>query len=203
MKRAFTIWELVIVLGVLLVLAAILYPIFAPNHEPPRGYYCISQLKQIVLSCKQYTQDYEGKFLPVTLTQREYGWADSVHTYVNSTQVLQCPAEESSQQKPVNPRATGYTDYWFNARLSGIVDRRVISPANIIIMGDGNDGMDVTDACYALRSLPLRWIGDSASPLYRHKGGANFAFVDGHVKNVPGERITSPSRFGNYTFVPK
>ena len=141
---------------------------------------CRSNLKQIGLGLIQYTQDYDEKFPPVAARGSAFGWADGLQPYLKSTQLFQCP--QQNEQGQTDPHLSGYTDYWFNARLSKHSMETITNPANLIAGGDGNDGTDLTDARYSIPALPSNWINDENSPLYRHFGTANYLFGDGHVK---------------------
>ncbi|HZP83997.1 MAG TPA: prepilin-type N-terminal cleavage/methylation domain-containing protein [Chthonomonadaceae bacterium] len=60
MKRAaFTLIELLVVIAIIAILAAILFPVFAQAREKARGASCLSNFKQIALSFKMYSQDYD------------------------------------------------------------------------------------------------------------------------------------------------
>ena len=189
--RGFVWWEVVAVLGILVVLAALLFPVLGTRHPPNRRAMCASNLKQIGLGFKQYIQDYDEKFPPVAVNsaakadkkgwgKSPYGWADALQPYLKSTQIFQCPAEPNSPQ--TDPTQHQYTDYWFNARVSRLEESKLDSTALTILMGDGNDGKDATNARYHWLSIPQSWRNDAKSPLGRHLEGANFAFADGHVK---------------------
>ncbi|MBV9867962.1 MAG: DUF1559 domain-containing protein [Abitibacteriaceae bacterium] len=172
---------------------------------------CQSNLKQIALALRQYEQDYE-RFPSVRSSSIAdvkgaapsahlfYGWADSIQPYVRSLAIYQCPAEPT----PSNPDPTqfGYTDYWFNMRLSSFEYKRLTQPDRTVLLGDGNS----SDARNGVYDLPPHWYSinggpihsDDKSPVYRHLGGANYAFADGHVKwlrptqfrEVPGAYYT-------------
>src|SRR5580658_2308874 len=61
MKRrsGFTLIELLVVIAIISLLAAILFPVFARARENSRRASCQSNLKQLALSCIQYSQDYD------------------------------------------------------------------------------------------------------------------------------------------------
>ena len=103
------------------------------------------------------------------------------------------------------PSDRDYIDYFFNRCLAGIEAKKVKSQSLTILLGDGNDGTDAANARYNLSTLPDAWIKDKSSPLYRHIGGSNYAFADGHVKWMKPKKIfgklTDKNKDGNtYTF---
>jgi prepilin-type processing-associated H-X9-DG protein len=63
-SRAFTLMELVVVTGIICLLAAMLFPVFARAREKARSTECLSNQKQISLAVIQYTQDYDGTVPP-------------------------------------------------------------------------------------------------------------------------------------------
>jgi hypothetical protein len=60
-----------------------------------------------------------------------------------------------------------------------------------LLLGDGNDGTEVTNARYSLRTLPAKWRTHKSSPAYRHMEGAYYAFIDDHVEWIRPEKIAS------------
>ena len=115
MRRAFTIWQFLLLIAVLIILAAILFPIFARKPEPHRSG-CQSNLKNIGLVFQQYFQDYNEKFPVVVTGGSAFGWVDAFQPYIKSTEVFQCSSEGATRPTDLQPRAIGYTDYWMNSR---------------------------------------------------------------------------------------
>ncbi|MBW3638074.1 MAG: hypothetical protein KY445_16640 [Armatimonadetes bacterium] len=164
----------------------------------PRSSTCQSNLKQIGLGLKQYLADSDGIYPPTPQTAAN-GVGAIVQPYLKSTQLFQCPQE---LYRPENPNfASGdYTDYWFNARFYGLNETKLASPFNSILWGDGNTGGREANAAYSLRNLPPNW-----APTLRHlRGGANYAFADGHVKWIKSGVIsnTAAPRGGTFTLSP-
>ncbi len=58
---AFTIVEVLIVISILAILAALLFPVFSRVHENARHVSCVSNLKQLGLAFAQYEQDDDGR----------------------------------------------------------------------------------------------------------------------------------------------
>jgi prepilin-type processing-associated H-X9-DG protein len=78
--------------------------------------------------------------------------------------------------------------------------------SKIIMLGDGDGGSTDSTASYALTKLPAEWRTASNSSAKRHDKGANYAFLDGHVKWLKPDQIaqvppSTKSQF--YTFLLK
>lgn len=121
--KGFTLIELLVIIGIIAILAAILFPVFARARENARKTSCLSNMKQMGLAFMQYTQDYDEKFPRLQLSTLSgatkappytypYGWADALYPYTKSTQLLQCPSDSMGP----NPDSTqvGFTDYGYN-----------------------------------------------------------------------------------------
>ena len=169
--RAFTLIELLVVIAIIAILAAILFPVFARARENARRASCQSNLKQIGLGIMQYVQDYDDKF-PLTASGNAevYGWGDAIYPYIKNPQVYHCRQEPT--RNGGRPNQSGYTDYWYNARVANVPESSITMINETLLVGEGNDGVDITNARYSKGSLPSGWRQSAASPAVRHAGGA-------------------------------
>jgi prepilin-type N-terminal cleavage/methylation domain-containing protein/prepilin-type processing-associated H-X9-DG protein len=183
-KKAFTLIEILVVIGIIALLAAILFPVLSRARERARTTNCASNEKQIALSLIQYTQDNDRRFPPLNDTGTD-GW--SVVIGIREPNVFQCPSEE---QAP----ADGYTDYWLNSDLMGVSNVRVRYPSNTILIGDGDagpTGYNLAAQADATTTPPIQAWDVNADYTQRHFDGANYAFADGHVKWLKADSITT------------
>lgn len=208
--RGFTLIELLVVIAIIAILAAILFPVFAQAREKARAAACMSNEKQITLGVLQYIQDYEECF-PVSVVNRAVvppagaiiGWADAIQPYIKNVQVYQCPSESSA---PVlTPQTAGYTDYWINKNASDGDQNLPQSefPSLTLLIGEGGSstGTPLANQTARFRSNGCNGAGDTTTldpflPVcpgpglatnlagggQRHTLGANYGFLDGHVK---------------------
>lgn len=111
-RQGFTLIELLIVIAIIAIIAAILFPVFARARENARRASCQSNLKQIGLAIMQYTQDYDEQFPdgelwivgatlqsclasqgPLYSTSRSTQlWMNFILPYTKSTQIFYCPS---------------------------------------------------------------------------------------------------------------
>jgi type II secretory pathway pseudopilin PulG len=80
---------LLVVIAIIAILAAILFPVFAQARSKARGIATISNLKQVGMAAMQYQQDYDGASVPFQQWNGPTYWAWGVllQPYLKSTNV--------------------------------------------------------------------------------------------------------------------
>lgn len=126
---------------------------FTEAQSNARRVSCQSNLKQIALGLMMYTQDYDEKLPPAK------GWIDLLKPYMKTDYVFKCP-------EVTDPKGYGYA---YNSKLS---------QKSIAIL----DNVAYTTAIYETSVLKRNAYGMGENLAFRHEGGANYAFADGHVK---------------------
>jgi len=184
-KNGFTLIELLVVIAIIAILAAMLLPALSQARERARSAVCMNNLKQLMIAYIMYAADNDG-YQPVfhspghnttwmgNAGQRAYfiGPDTSSNTPPYFTYkdrkggALDCPS---------NPCNSNNRDYAIN-RFVGKIDRAV------------NPGKTIAFCETTSTSLsPGYWTRDSdweTRMPWIHSGGANFAFVDGHVEHL-------------------
>lgn len=84
-RSGFTLIEILVVMGIISILAAFLFPVFAHAKQKARQTKCINNLKQLAAAIELYETDYDGMAMPVRRTSHaEWGhmWQDLVNPYI-------------------------------------------------------------------------------------------------------------------------
>jgi prepilin-type N-terminal cleavage/methylation domain-containing protein/prepilin-type processing-associated H-X9-DG protein len=111
-KTAFTLIELLIVIAIIALIAAILFPVFARARENARRASCQSNLKQLALGFAQYVQDSDERYPQAwdtdlskagtsswqsglsNSTTEPILWPAKIFPYVKNRQVYNCPSRK-------------------------------------------------------------------------------------------------------------
>lgn len=193
MRKAFTIVELLVVVAIITILAAIVMPVLTRARAKGRFATCVSNLKQIGAALQAYQTDYDENF-PVD-SDRGPGsfWCERIQPYVRNMDIGICP------EKGLLPRTPpgGDHPYTWNYAMSCVMCRIDMFGANTLtdlarihvqydvarmfMVGEGlND------------TVPPSWIAPAWWPYtsyheFWHNERSNVLFVDGHVKSLGRE----------------
>ena len=157
----------------------ITFPEWMQPNQKARRSSCRVQLQQIHLAMSMYAKDHNDEWPRVQNNGLSLGWADGIQPYLHN--VLVCPSEATANIG-IAASQRGFTDYWMNRNLSKRKISSLQHPSIVLLFGDGNDGIDNSDATYNLNAFPVRWLNSRKSPMFRHLNGANYVFADGHIR---------------------
>lgn len=206
----FTLIELLIVIAIISLLAAILFPVFARARENARRTSCASNMRQLAMVVLQYTQDNDGRIPAATALDTRYGegsprgWA-IFQPYLKSEQLLFCPSAKQSTTKShqqnyglaVSNYAPDATTLVLSRQTRTYPFDAVPHPSLTCMIGetglsnsaggwhfdpDRAGGSAVFDAY--TRAVPLANLHQE-----RHFEGSNYAYADGHVKWLKSDEI--------------
>lgn len=202
-RRGFTLTELLTVLGIVGVLVAILVTVVTRVRESGRRAVCQSNLHQISLAVRQYVQDHDGKFPSLLMVDNKnttqakiVRWNDVIFSYIKNRSVFECP----TSQWPETWSDTDYSYNWMRLNhinwssdknplkneIEGSYEATALSVSTIWLNTDNtwqSEGEDVTDGVIIKGSC-----GRGAIAGNLHNGGANYSFLDGHVKWLTPEQ---------------
>lgn len=213
-KRGWTLIELLTVIAVIAVLAAILLPVLYQAREKARQTICLSQLKQLTSATLMYAQDYD-EVLPCFWDYHDGegklgGWIfylvfeeclqgnfdptkGSIYAYTRNPQIYTCPSDRCRQGNSYayngalspNPVARVGPGFHFGLPIAAIQE-----PSAVIMFTEEETHHGSTNDGHQLPD------GDRLTT--RHHGRSLFSFCDGHVKALLPESVPSP----NYRYWP-
>lgn len=95
-NRAFTLVEILVVIGIVALLTALIFPVASNVREGARSASCASNLNQIGLALSLYVQDNNQRY-PLVAQTGGLTWVDAIFPYAKSPQVFECPSAEHGE----------------------------------------------------------------------------------------------------------
>ena len=153
---------------VIAVLAAVLFPVFARARAKALQNTCQSNVKQIATGLLMYAAD-DGNRLPPA--ER---WPECDHWRSDALHI--CPTDVRPEKQTEDGHPASYT---MNAQAGGLRVPGVAEPEGLVLVFEGT-----------------KMAGGPEAVEFRHNGGLNLAYADGHGKWV------GPTEFSRARFEP-
>lgn len=189
--RAFSLLELLVVIGIIVILVALLLPVLSRAKTKARNITCVNQLRQLGVAARLYAEDNGSRLpaaelLPSNPTDPQHPLpriSDVLGSYVSkvvntnlSAPVFKCPADNDWFFE-----AEG-SSYQWNAGMNG---RRIDFGENsrfaAVIVSNGVTILQTNgDITRAAESTPLFLDYDDFHPR-APKSGKNVVYMDGHA----------------------
>ncbi len=181
MRRAFTLIELIVVIAIISILAAILFPVFAQARDKARGAACMSNMKQIGLAVQQYVQDYDerlffraskdstaanlgkirsGAVIPGTDTVATASaqWYNVLMPYIKSTDVYNCPSDTAPTASATPDGSTLPRSYAAADSAEDLQSSQVAVPADTIVVTEKWEKSPAKTVPYAVAANNETWF---------------------------------------------
>ncbi|GAB4180210.1 MAG: hypothetical protein Fur0032_21100 [Terrimicrobiaceae bacterium] len=209
--RGFTLVEVVVLLGVVAVLAALTFPSLSRSTSRAETAGCAAKLRSLGNAIHLYALDNQGEFPRSFHSAGAFGqpgWTSSIFPYLsggsgdldaeNFRRLYRCPSH--SEKNPfiysygmnvhfeLDPNGDDYTG-------SPATWRRVSQvphPTRTILLGESRP------VPFGDHLMCHQWSTSTAAKnalaADRHEGRPSFLFVDGHVENLKPEQTLDPAR---------
>lgn len=203
MRRStgFTLIELLVVIGIIAVLAAIIFPVLSRAREKARQTTCLSNLKQLGAAMQMYAVDWDGCFPAADPFEARFrfnwagiewsGWMciieeGSLFQYVKNRDVYLCPSDRGIAAPmitkdvggdPIRDNTVYPISYSMNFAVSyRCADTFAASPSRIGLLVH-EDRQTIDDGTFY---GPL--VGNKGRPSRTHNGGTCVLYCDMHAK---------------------
>jgi prepilin-type N-terminal cleavage/methylation domain-containing protein/prepilin-type processing-associated H-X9-DG protein len=185
LRAGFTLVELLTVIAILGILAAILFSVLGNVVEKSRSIQCLSNLRQFGVAAHMYADDNAGR-LPSSSHHREedgssLSWTETLETYLGPDFIGRCPSV------PDHPARITYA---LNDLLTESGDGAGIpltfcrDPALTLLVGEIAPSQSTEHFHFrgASRGRVSPAMFSSSVHVEGHGSGANYLFVDAHVE---------------------
>jgi prepilin-type N-terminal cleavage/methylation domain-containing protein/prepilin-type processing-associated H-X9-DG protein len=183
--RGFTLIEVLVVIAIISVLAAVLYPVFARAGANGRKGACMSNLRQIGLALSAYVEDWDSYLPPFTTSidpgaerQTDRLLVAALEPYIKNNDIWFCPADRYARRK-AHPDGA-HTDHTVTSYHT--LPTLAFEPVRLSLIDgpwlDGFGGQEsISDVVFAYDDF----VGSESV----HSGGRNYLYLDARVKWAP------------------
>lgn len=217
-RGAFTIIELLVVVSIIAILAALLLPALSRAKQKGQQAACLSNLHQQALAVLTYAVDNDDRIMPCsynnpTNSTNPLRWTGLQASYMSlSNRVYLCPSDQKSKRISYGVNELAFVDMTTDLgdpsppppnRLSSFT-----TPSTTVMSGDLGTGDDMTtqrpDASIMnAPSSPLEaGDDDKARPSARHAMRCDLVFMEGHVEPLQLKQFYQMQNPLNKWFLP-
>ena len=211
-RRAFTLIELLIVIAIIAILAAIIFPVLASAKKRAWTIQCVSNLRQIGIGMKIFA-DENGEMYPESGGNIYWGatdgttgkpsWMEQIVSQIQNTNVYNCPGNKQlpwDMQGPYNYFNGCRAAYVVAEGYAPLNNNSIKFPSAYVLSGDtcgipnattdedgkNFDPLDADKDDYSQNCVGGEANGTPYELWQVHNLGQNIVFADGHTKWYKG-----------------
>lgn len=170
-RLAFSLIELMVVLAIIVILAALMLPVLKRAKEEARATACLGNLHQIGLALQVYVQENNNRLPvmrdaptdPAVLATNTFPTINKVlFAQLGNTNVLRCPSDLQQLFE-----TTGSSYAW-----------------NSLLNGEDADHLVIFNIHFAPHEIPVSFDKDAFHAGRGPAKAVNYLYADGHIKNL-------------------
>ena len=206
-KTGFTLLELAITLGIIMILASLTFPVIARVREHSRRVDCTNNIRQWGFAVIAYIDDNKGKYPVGNITNEELVWSNVLPPYLTGSNVSPmnklmndgkvpcpgvgrsiyiCPSQPGNQELIDKYKAaqhdTFFSSYAYNSEFENNIRlSKIQNAAKTVLFAESHNGTSptITQNVFEFK--------DNEDKIFRHRKTTNICFADGHVENLSAD----------------
>jgi type II secretory pathway pseudopilin PulG len=196
---------LLVVIVIIAVLAAILFPVFAQARSKAKQTACLSNVRQLAFAALMYAQGADDVLPPVAYPLDEDDddeehdfavlWPDLLGPYTKNEQIRRCPADPSLSENSFGLNELASPDFTDDESVQAVCLplTAFTHPAETVMLGDLGTEDDLATPRPGRYKMTAPSFDldddDDARPSDRHFKLVNLALIDGHARSMPLSRF--------------
>lgn len=190
-RQGFTLFELMIVIGIILILVAMFLPTLRLARQQAQRATCASNIRQVTQALVSYATDHDGAFLDLDAPDAQDGLASAsgsdlvipaLYPYLRNARVFHCPADprDNSVSYAANEILGGSWPAYLHPLKRYLQVNNCSSTYAVIEEFDLYPKKKSSSGGFVVEPAPAEvWTDTPASP---HGNGTCITFLDGHCE---------------------